>query len=174
MNQKRFCAWMLAAVMTAGVLGGCGNGATSTNTGGESTTGSGTETASSSGDVVELTFYNADGQEDPWTDPVAQALTEATGVKLSTDYPVSSDDQKVALMIAEQSYPDMIFAKGDAGSLIEAGALIDMTDLIDEYGPNIKKMYGDEFDKLKNSKDDPSIYQLSSYAVGGENFTTGW
>ncbi len=172
MNQKRFCAWMLAAVMTAGVLGGCGNGATSTNTGGESTTGSGTETASSSGDVVELTFYNADGQEDPWTDPVAQALTEATGVKLSTDYPVSSDDQKVALMIAEQSYPDMIFAKGDAGSLIEAGALIDMTDLIDEYGPNIKKMYGDEFDKLKNSKDDSSIYQLSSYAVGGENFTT--
>ena len=65
-----------------------------------------------SGDVVELTFYNADGQEDPWTDPVAQALTEATGVKLKTDYPVSADDEKVALMIAEQNYPDMIYAKG--------------------------------------------------------------
>ena len=121
-------------------------------------------------DVVELTFYNADGQEDPWTDPVALALTEATGVKLKTDYPVTSDDQKIALMIAEQNFPDLIYAKGDAQSLIDAGALIDMTDLIEEYGPNIKKMYGEEFDKLKYSADDPAIYQLSSYAVGGTVF----
>ena len=68
-------------------------------------------------------------------------------------------------MIAEQNFPDMIYAKGDAGSLIEAGALIDMTDLIEEYGPNIKKMYGDEFEKLKYSEDDPSIYQLYSFCI---------
>ena len=122
------------------------------------------------GDVIELTFYNADGQEDPWTDPVAEAITAATGVKLKTDYPVSSDDQKIALMIAEQNFPDMIYAKGDAQSLIDAGALIDLTDLIEVYGPNIKKMDGEEFDKLKYSVDDPSIYQLSSYAIGGTVF----
>ena len=29
--------------------------------------------------------------------------------------------------------------------------MIDMTDLIEESGPNIKKLYGDEFDKLKDS-----------------------
>jgi putative aldouronate transport system substrate-binding protein len=124
------------------------------------------------GDTVTFTLYNADGQEDPWTDPVAEAITEATGVKLETSYPVSSDDESVALMIAENSYPDLIFAKGDAGSLIEAGALIDLTDLIDEYGPNIKKMYGEELDKLKYSADDQAIYQLSSYNVGGESYTT--
>jgi len=39
-----------------------------------------------------------------------------------------------------------------------------------EYGPNIKKLYGDEFEKLKQSADDPSIYQFSAYAVGGEKF----
>ena len=117
--------------------------------------------------VVELTFYNADGQDDPWTDPVAEVLTEKTGVRLKTEYPVAADDQTVALMIAAQDYPDMIYAKGDANSLIDAGALIDMTDLIKEYGPNIKKMYGDEFEKLRYSEEDPSIYQLSSYAVGG-------
>lgn len=149
MKFKKLNAWMLAAAMVSGVFGGC------------------MTTSASEGDIVELTFYNADGQEDPWTDPVAEALTAATGVKLKTDYPVSSDDQKIALMIAEQNFPDLIFAKGDAGSLIDAGALIDMTDLIEEYGPNIKKMYGEEFDKLKNSVDDPSIYQLSSYAIGG-------
>lgn len=163
MKAKKLTAIFMAAVMAAGLLTGCSGS-------GEETAAAGAE--SSEDGVVELTFYNADGQEDPWTDPVALALTEATGVKLKTDYPVSSDDQKVALMIAEQNYPDMIFAKGDAGSLIEAGALIDMTELIEEYGPNIKKMYGDEFDKLKYSEEDPSIYQLSAYQVGGENYKT--
>ena len=160
---KKLFALLLTAALTAGVLGGCGGG----NDGGGSGSG---ESGPGEGGVVELTFYNADGVEDPWTDPVAQALTEKTGVKLKTEYPVSSDDQKVALMIAEQNYPDMIFAKGDAGSLIDAGALIDMTELIEEYGPNIKKLYGEEFDKLKHSTEDPSIYQLSSYAIGGMNY----
>ena len=73
-------------------------------------------------------------------------------------------------MIAEQKYPDLIFAKGSANNLIEADALIDMSELIEQYGPNIKKLYGDEFDKLKQSAEDPSIYQLSAYAVGGEKF----
>lgn len=158
MKMKKVSVWLLAMAMVTSCVSGCGGS-------GDSSQKASSETSEDG--VVELTFYNADGQEDPWTDPVAEALTEATGIKLKTDYPVSSDDQKVALMIAEQNFPDMIFAKGDAASLIDAGALIDLTDLIEEYGPNIKKMYGDEFDKLKYSVDDPSIYQLSSYAVGG-------
>lgn len=148
MKVRRVNALVLAAAMTAGCLGG---GVTA-----------------SAEEVINLTFYNKDGKEDPWTDPVAQAITEATGVELTVDYPVTADDQKIALIIAEQSFPDMIYAKGDAASLIDAGALIDLTDLIEEYGPNIKKMYGEELDKLKYSEEDPSIYQLSSYAVGGE------
>lgn len=169
MNVKKLGILLLGASLTVGLLSGCGgNGSAGTGTGGGGAEASGEGT--NEGGVIELTFYNADGQEDPWTDPVAQALTEKTGVKLKTEYPVSSDDQKVALMIAEQNYPDLIYAKGDAGSLIDAGALIDMTELIEEYGPNIKKMYGDEFDKLKYSQDDSSIYQLSSYAVGGTNY----
>lgn len=114
--------------------------------------------------VLTLEFFNADGEDNTWDNPVAQKLSEATGVKLKIDYPVAASDQKVALMIAEQDYPDLVYAKGDAASLI------DLTDLIEEYGPNIKKLYGDEFDKLRYSKDDPSIYQLSSYAVGGTQF----
>ena len=169
MKAKKLCTYLLTLSMAAGALAGCGSDASGTSGA------AGNDSASQGGAAeetkeVELTFYNADGQEDPWTDPVALMLTEKTGVKLKTEYPVSSDDQKVALMIAEQNYPDMIYAKGDAGSLIDAGALIDMTDLIEEYGPNIKAMYGEEFDKLKYSRDDPSIYQLSSYSVGGTSY----
>ncbi|CDE67509.1 aBC-type sugar transport system periplasmic component [Blautia sp. CAG:37] len=76
-------------------------------------------------------------------------------------------------MIANDEYPDMIYAKGSATDLYQAGALIDMTDLIEKYGPNIKKMYGAEMEKLKWSQDDPGIYQLSYAGVNQKTLTTG-
>lgn len=180
MKKRKICALLLAVTMVAGVLGGCGGGSetpttnTSEDTGeGDSSEAEKTGSAANSGEVIELTFFNADGnQDDPWTDPVAEALTAATGVKLKTTYPIGGNDEseQVALMIAEQKFPDIIFAKGSAGNLIEAEALMDMTNLIEEYGPNIKKLYGEEFGKLKQSEEDPAIYQLSAYVVGGEKF----
>lgn len=167
--------------MVAGTLAGCGGGGSDTSSNTGSTTdgaatsddGAAADTSTASGEVIELTFFNADAnQDDPWTDPVAEAITEATGVKLKTTRPVGGNDESeaVALMIAEQNYPDIIFAKGSAGNLIDAGAMMDMTDLIEQYGPNIKKLYGEEFDKLRQSAEDQSIYQLSAYVVGGTKY----
>ncbi len=183
MKKRKIGALLLSVALVVSMLAGCGNSGTDSNTGGtgatdnSSNTGdtnaTGDSSASASGEVIELTFFNADAnQDDPWTDPVAEAITQATGVKLKTSRPVGGNDESesVALMIAEQNYPDIIFAKGSAGNLIDAGAMMDMTDLIEQYGPNIKKLYGDEFEKLKQSADDPAIYQLSAYAVGGTKF----
>ncbi len=173
MKAKKLSALILTASIAASMLAGCGGKDNSKNNAGTSTDAdSGTEdSGKDSGEVTELTFYNADlVEDDPWTDPIAQKLTEKTGVKLKVDHPVGEDKQRISLMIAEQNFPDLIYAKGDAGSLIDAGVMVDLTDLIEEHGPNIKKMYGDEFDKLKYSADDPSIYQLSSYAMGGTKF----
>lgn len=178
MKNKKFCALFLAVTMAAGMLAGCGGDSTTANTDNSTTSDSAADDGGSSntgaaGDVIELTFFNADAnQDDPWTDPVAEKITEATGVKLKTTRPVGGNDESeaIALMIAEQNYPDIIFAKGSAGNLIDAGAMMDMTDLIEQYGPNIKKLYGEEFGKLKQSAEDPAIYQLSAYVVGGEKF----
>ncbi len=184
MKSKRVCALLLTTAMVVGTLAGCGGddsgstgtgstpAATDSGDSGAAATDTGSDSAAS-GEVVELTFFNADAnQDDPWTDPVALAITEKTGVKLKTTRPVGGNDESeaVALMIAEENYPDIIFAKGSAGNMIDAGAMMDMTDLIEQYGPNIKKLYGDEFEKLKQSADDPSIYQLSAYNVGGTKF----
>lgn len=157
LKTKRFLAPAVAFSLCSAMLAGCGSGPQAA--GGYDEDG-----------ILELEFFNKDGEEDLWDNPVAEKLTEKTGVRLKIDYPVAADDMKVALMIAEQNFPDLIYAKGDVASLVEAGALIDMTDLIEEYGPNIKKMYGDEFDKLKYSAEDPAIYQLSSYSVGATPF----
>lgn len=185
MKSKRVCALLLTTAMVVGTLAGCGGGDNSgastgtdsapaaTDSGDSAPAASDDGSSAASGEVIELTFFNADAnQDDPWTDPVALAITEKTGVKLKTTRPVGGNDESeaVALMIAEQNYPDIIFAKGSAGNMIDAGAMMDMTDLIEQYGPNIKKLYGDEFEKLKQSADDPSIYQLSAYNVGGTKF----
>lgn len=175
MRLKKVLASLLVFTMSAALLSGCGgaNGdsqGASANTEGANTNNE--SNASGSDEITTFTFYNQDGKEDPWSDPVALAITEKTGVALETLYPVSSDDKRVPLMIADQEYPDLIFAKQDVSQLIEAGALIDMSDLIEQYGPNIKKLYGDEFDKLRYSKDDDAIYQLSCYSVGSETYSS--
>ena len=179
MKMKKILALLMVAALCVGTVAGCGSKDTessksesSKNENSESSTGD------SKDDLSPITFkyYNADGKNGNWENPVAQAITEATGVTLDISYPVSSTgdpDEDISLMIAEDEYPDMIYAKQSVNSLYEAGALIDMTDLIEEYGPNIKKMYGDELEKLQWSKDDPGIYQLSYAGVNQKTLTTG-
>lgn len=126
----------------------------------------------SSAEPITFTFYNADGTEDPWTNPVAKKITQETGVTLKTEYPSNGLDNMIQLMVATREYPDLIFAKGDSNILIDNEALIDMSELIEEYGPHIKQLYGEEYDSLRYSKEDPSIYQLCSNKVQNEVLST--
>ena len=179
--KRKVVSLMLVSAMVAGMLAGCGSDSGSSKGGSSTETGSAAE-ASSSGETADdkspITFQyiNADGKNGNWDNPVAKAITEATGVTLDVSYPVASQGdakEDIALMIANDEYPDMIYAKGSATDLYQAGALIDMTDLIEKYGPNIKKMYGAEMEKLKWSQDDPGIYQLSYAGVNQKTLTTG-
>lgn len=126
----------------------------------------GNSSEGSSDEPVTLTFFNADLTEDvSFDDPVAQEITKKTGVKLEFQHPVGGDEQAIPLMIAGGDYPDMIFAKGDIGKLIAAGGVIKLDDLIEEKGDNLKAMYGDQIDRLRNSVEDPSIYNVGTYGV---------
>ena len=182
--KRKVVSLMLVSAMVAGMLAGCGSdsgsskGGSSTETGSAAEASSSGETADDADDKSPITFeyFNADGKNGNWDNPVAKAITEATGVTLDVSYPVASQGdakEDVALMIANDEYPDMIYAKVSATDLYHAGALIDMTDLIEKYGPNIKKMYGAEMEKLKWSQDDPGIYQLSYAGVNQKTLTTG-
>ena len=179
--KRKVVSLMLVSAMVAGMLAGCGSDSGSSKGGSSTEAGSAAE-ASSSGETsddkspITFEYFNADGKNGNWDNPVAKAITEATGVTLDVSYPVASQGdakEDIALMIANDEYPDMIYAKGSATDLYQAGALIDMTDLIEKYGPNIKKMYGAEMEKLKWSQDDPGIYQLSYAGVNQKTLTTG-
>ncbi len=152
---------MTAALMAALLLAGCA-----------AQPGASAAQPSESVDPLTLTFFNIDGVSDPWTDPVALKITEATGVSLKTEYPARGSGDAIDLMLADGDYPDLIYAKEKSNRLIEAGALIDLAPLIDEYGPNIKKLYGDDYDKMRWSADDPSIYMLSAACANQETYAT--
>ncbi|MGI6101842.1 MAG: ABC transporter substrate-binding protein [Bacillota bacterium] len=126
--------------------------------------------STAAGNVTVFKFYTADGSaasDDGFTSPVAKKIEEATGVRLQLDYPIGSAGvDKLQLMVASGDYPDLIHAKGDLTLLKEAGALIPLDDLIEQYAPNLKAAYGENLARLRWSKDDPHIYCLGAWGTG--------
>lgn len=122
---------------------------------------------------ITLTLFTADATEDiEFTDPVAQKITELTGVTLEITHPVGGDTQAVPLMIASGDYPDLIFAKGDTPMLIDAGGLLPLDEMIEEKGDNLKSLYGDMINRLKNSEEDPTTYTVGTYGVHRASWKT--
>lgn len=111
-----------------------------------------------------FTFYSSDlTSYTPWTDLTAKELTKLSGVFLETQYSQGGDE--LSVMIANDSYPDLIYAKSDLARLIEAGAVIPLDDYIEKYGDNMKKLYGDQIKKLKYSSEDPHIYSMGTFDI---------
>jgi putative aldouronate transport system substrate-binding protein len=161
MKSSKLLTLVLAASVVAGVASGCAKKEE------VKPTDNAPATAEMDKSPITFTFYNADGSApDDFTNPVAKAITEKTGVTLKIDYPVGGNTQRVPLMIASGEYPDLIYAKGDTPKLVDAGALVKLDDLIGKYGPDIKKLYGDYLKRLRYSKDDQSVYALGAYGVG--------
>lgn len=125
------------------------------------------------GDAVTLTMFNADLPfDDPFDNPVAEVITEKTGVKLEITHPVGGDTEAIPVMIAGGNYPDLLFAKGDINKVIDADGLLQLDDLIEEKGDNLKAMYGEQINRLKKSTDDPHIYHVGTGGVENEYLTT--
>lgn len=116
--------------------------------------------------------------EDPnpnWVDmrdDIGKVITEKTGVSLDAEFAVGDPSQKVSLIAVSGEYPDLISAKNDINKMVDADALLDLTDLIEKHAPNIKKLYGKYMKRLRYSETDNSIYALPTYAgVDGIGFS---
>ncbi|WP_019533638.1 ABC transporter substrate-binding protein [Paenibacillus ginsengihumi] len=127
-------------------------------------------------EVMTISFYSADPSPN-WNnmqDAVGRKLTEKTGVSVKAEFAVDNSNQKLPLMVASGEYPDLVFAKGDANLFVDAGAFIDLTELIEQHAPNLKKVYGEYMNRLKWSNEDEAIYVLPTLnAVGHEPFDAG-
>jgi putative aldouronate transport system substrate-binding protein len=179
-TPKTFAMLLLASAL---LVSACGNGNNASNNTGETkeTTPS-TNTATNTEKEVDtspitFSFFGADNSPN-WNkmqDEVGKVLTEKTGVTLDAEYAVSgAGTDKIALMAASGDFPDLIFAKGDISKMVDAEAMIDLTDLIEEHAPNLKKVYGEYANRLSYSTEDKSIYVVpSNAAVNQTSFDSG-
>ncbi|UUZ80368.1 ABC transporter substrate-binding protein [Paenibacillus sp. P26] len=129
-------------------------------------------------DLTPMTIRWASGDNIPlWDDmqsDVGKVITQKTGISIKAQFPGGGTDTDMfALMVASNDYPDMVSAKTSASKLKDAGALIDLAPLIDKYGPNIKKLYGDYMKRLRWSNDDHGIYVLPTAPVNQTYFKAG-
>ncbi|MFE6075225.1 ABC transporter substrate-binding protein [Paenibacillus sp. NPDC057886] len=157
----------VALALSLSLLAGCSSGNDSLE--------SNEENASETSPMT-LTFFGADSNAN-WNkmqDDVGKEITKQTGITLDAEFAVSDPSQRLALIAASGDYPDLISPKGDLGKLVDAGAMLDLTDLIDQHAPNIKKLFGDQIKRLRYSNDDPSIYVIPTYsAIDGVSFVAG-
>jgi putative aldouronate transport system substrate-binding protein len=174
-------ALLMVSTLLVGMLAGCGgnNAANTENKGNAGNTGNSATATTAPEDQSPITFsfFSADPSPN-WTgmqDETGKILTEKTGVTLDAEFAVGDPGQKVALIAASGEYPDIISAKNDISKLVDAGAMLDLTDLIEEHAPNIKKVLGeDNLKRARYSDDDHAIYALPTYsAVDHQYFNAG-
>ncbi|WP_379162883.1 ABC transporter substrate-binding protein [Paenibacillus sp. sgz5001063] len=185
MKSKSIKTAFTLMLMSSMLIAGCGGNNNAANTGNAANSGNNTATATDGAanttvdtSPVTFSFFGADASPN-WNkmqDEVGKVITEKTGVTVNAEYDVGSGggEQKISLMAASGDVPDLIFAKGNLSKLVDAGLVIDMTDLIDKYAPNLKKVYGDNMNRLKYSNDDQKIYSIPTNAgVDQQSFDAG-
>ncbi|MEK5480277.1 ABC transporter substrate-binding protein [Paenibacillus sp. FSL R5-0407] len=164
--NKKFGVLLLASMLL--VTAGCGNS-------GDKAVNPGNSTGGDDNSPISFTFFGADANPS-WNnmkDDVGKEITAKTGVTLEAEFDVGSGggQDKISLMAASGDYPDLIYAKGELGKLVDADAIIDLTDLIEEHAPNIKKIMSENMNRLKYSNEDQAIYAIpTNIGVGQQYF----
>ncbi|WP_342423954.1 ABC transporter substrate-binding protein [Paenibacillus sp. FSL E2-0178] len=163
----------LGTALLAGTLlisAGC-----SSNTGNNAGNAANGNTSGNDTAPVTFTFFGADASPN-WNkmqDDIGKEITAKTGVTLNAEFDVGSGggQDKISMMAASGDYPELIYAKGELGKLVDAEAVLDLTDLIDKYAPNIKKVMGDNMNRMKYSNDNQAIYSIpTNVGVDNQNF----
>ncbi|MDQ0061884.1 ABC transporter substrate-binding protein [Paenibacillus harenae] len=171
MRKKNWLQTSLALLTAVALLlTGCssnndeGGNTTKTNTSSE-TDG---KTGEVSKDPVTFSYFGFGTNNDVLASEttIGKVLQQQTGVDWKMEYVIGDPSTKAGVMIAGGEYPDVISPVSELAKLLDAEALIPLNDLIEQHGPNIKRVYGDYMDKITH--EDGNIYILPFTAnIGG-------
>ncbi|MFC5531188.1 extracellular solute-binding protein [Cohnella yongneupensis] len=163
---------LASSLMVTAVLAGCsgnnennGTPSPSASQPSESTSAAPSESASAAAPTPDLTpiTYTINTGDDKmnWTNPIAAKVTEKTGVSLKHTLTVGDQFSRWDLWLASNDYPDIVVLDSEyTKKYRDAGALIPLNDLIDQYGPHIKEKFGKYLNLLKD--ENGQIYSLYS------------
>ncbi|MBW5445263.1 extracellular solute-binding protein [Cohnella sp. CFH 77786] len=130
----------LVVVLVLALLSACSksNGGGNQGTPEASPSAAGSEPASHGKDPVELSLF-IDAPWYPvkeWKGPVADKITEKTGVKLKVT--IATDDKQLPLMIASGDLPDLVFTYANVDRLSDSKLSYPWNELIANYAPDFK------------------------------------
>ncbi|MUG46014.1 ABC transporter substrate-binding protein [Paenibacillus woosongensis] len=168
MKKRRFWLSCLTIVMLASLLSACSGGKDNGKAGSNTSAGSGNGAQEEKLDKVTFTYFNAVAGKDINTNEttIGKIFEEQTGVNFKIEHLVGDENTKVGTFIASNSYPDVLVPGGSIDKLLSSGSFIPLNDLIDQYGPNIKRVYEPYYNLMK--AEDGNIYFLPMSAVVGE------
>jgi len=145
--MKKVVATLVSFAMVSLLISGCG--------------GSKKEGAESADGITTFTM-NSTTPNATFNTTIGKVLSEKTGVKFDYMTVIGGSDeatQKYDLWLASGDFPDVVaFGPAEMAKYRDAGAIIPLEDLIDQYGPNIKKKFGKYFELLRDP--DGHIYSL--------------
>ncbi len=166
--MKKKLLFMVSSMMILALLAGCGSGNAPSAGGNSPAANGGTNGEAPADDKSPITLTLFDQNTgDPFTNPVAKAITEKTGVTVEIQQPTGNPAEKLNLMLASNDLPDIVLMSRGSDIMnkyISSGAVIPLDDLIEKYGPNIKKMYGDTLKKTR-SADGKNYYLANWYGL---------
>lgn len=165
MRKKNFFLSCLAAVTVLIAVTACSSESDHNKSASNASEGSGSDTQQ---DKVTFTIFNGvtgsrDGNTNETT--IGKMLEDQTGVNFKLEFLVGDLNTKIGTMIASNDYPDVIIPDAAIEEVLNAGAFIPLDDLIDQYGPNIKRVYGPVMDQMR-AKDGKLYYLPISTQVG--------
>ncbi len=168
---KRLCCFALAAVVSAGMLTGCGEKNEALNNGER-------QDSWITEKPLELTIHYSHSSGGPFKDdyPVFKEAAKRTNISLKGTVPQSNTehDQSFNIMIASGDLSDIVATKKtNFEKYAGVGAFVALDDLIDEYAPNIKKFLEENPKVKRNAQSaDGKLYFIPNVPDG--DAAAGW
>jgi len=112
---------------------------------------------------INITIFHETGNhpQPAANHPMYEYLKTRLNATFTWDILVGDIAQRRGTMIAGGDYPDIMELRGN--EWIDAGALIPLEDLIEQYGPRIRAHYNEVWDKMRSA--DGHIYYLINFGV---------
>lgn len=150
--KKKVLAGVLAAVM-AFSMAACGSSGSSSNSG--SSAASGSTASNDEGDPYTVTLVLQGSQqqdEERIEEKINEILEPALNAKLDiVVLPWASATQQLQLMLSGDEKIDLLYTNATtAVQYMHSGQIMDMSELIDNYGTNLKDIYGEDIVKSNN------------------------
>lgn len=172
-NRGKKARLLLAVVMLMALLSACGSQNTNQNKG----AGADNQTSADDGRIKELSLF-IDASWYPvkeWKGPIAEKITEKTGVKLKVT--VATDDKQLPLMISSGDLPDLVFTYSNIDRMSDSKLSYPWNELIEKYAPDFKiddtriaihTMDDGNFYTIRNSFATQEEMSQNKYAIGSD------